>query len=529
MKIYLYIVATVMLYSCAQIVPLTGGDRDKYAPKVIQEKSTPKQGQINYTNSEMTLVFDEYIVLKNPINTVTITPQPIVPPTITAKNKKLKLVFNEPLLPNTTYSVSFNGAITDLAEGNDSLFQYVFSTGSFIDSLQFSGTIVNSYTNKPETGVLVGLYPSNDSINTDSIPFKTKPTYITQSSENGDFSIKYIKTGSYKALAFTDINRDLLFNPETEKIGFLDSLYCCFDSISADNKFRLYAPLTEKEGLKSVALEYPGKLTVLFKNSNPEDYSITYNTPLALEKTNRQDSLIYWLTQPYRRNTFFEFKQNSNTDTLRPIYKNIPKNQEILPLTATNNLHEGKLLPFDTLALTFNEPIKIIDRTLIKAFSIDSTVIPVDIFIKNLKTLQILPLADSALYYEIDSSAILSTLTLSSNKNLSGRFLKHADNYYGKLMVQMEVDSSSTYILELLDLKGIVMRTRSFTSATNLLTFENILPGSYQLRLIIDNDTNGEWSTGELFKKQAEQVYHYEKPVKVRSNWDMEIKWITNN
>ncbi|MFK8045710.1 MAG: Ig-like domain-containing protein [Crocinitomicaceae bacterium] len=529
MKIYLYTVITLLLHSCAQIVPLTGGERDISAPKIIKEKSTPKQGQLNYSQPEMTLVFDEYIVLKNPINTITVTPQPKVPPTITAKNKKLKLVFNEPLLANTTYSVSFNGAITDLSEGNDSLFQYVFSTGSFIDSLEFSGKIVNAFTNKPESGILVGLYPVNDSIDVDSIPFKVKPTYITQSSESGDYMIKYIKTGSYNAFAFTDNNRDLLFNPPTEKIGFIDSLYCCFDTVSANHKIRLFNPLSEEQGLKSVTLEYPGKLTLVFKESDPKNFSISHFSPLLAEKTETNDSIIYWLTEPYNRNSFFEFRQNSSIDTLKPIYKNIPKNQDILPLTVSNNLHEGKLLPFDTLALTFNEPIKIIDETLIKAYNLDSNLIPVKVFIKNLRTLQVLPESDSALYYNIDSSAILSTLTFSSNTNLSGNFLKHAENYYGKLLVQLEVDSASSYVLELLDLSGVLIRKVSFTNESSVLTFENIIPGSYQLRLINDFDSNGIWSTGELYKKQPEKVYYYQKPIKVRSNWDMEIEWITNN
>ena len=41
----------IFLAGCAQIIPLTGGDKDLSAPTIMSEKSTPQQGQLNYSSS----------------------------------------------------------------------------------------------------------------------------------------------------------------------------------------------------------------------------------------------------------------------------------------------------------------------------------------------------------------------------------------------------------------------------------------------------------------------------------------------
>ena len=46
--------------------------------------------------------------------------------------------------------------------------------------------------------------------------------YFTSSNEAGEYSIEYIKTGTYKILAFEDDNGNLLLDPETEQHGFLE-------------------------------------------------------------------------------------------------------------------------------------------------------------------------------------------------------------------------------------------------------------------------------------------------------------------
>ncbi len=519
---------SIILVSCAQVGgTLTGGEKDVSAPRINAEKSIPRQGQLNYTEPKMILVFDEFIVLKNPTNTISITPQPKIQPTITSKNKKFELVFNEPLLPNTTYSISFNGAITDFNEGNDSVFQYVFSTGSFIDSLSFSGKVTNSFTNSPEENILVGLYPIYKDSLLDSLIYKKKPTYITQTNKAGQFQINYIKTGNYKAYAFSDIDRNLLYNPNTESIAFLDSFNCCFKTRSDSNLFKLFEPVRTDVGIKSISLIYPGQLSIIFKEKKPSQFKIKHESGLTQESTERADSLIYWLNKPYNRTSFFVAEHNGKIDTLRPIMKNLPKKGTPIPLTITNNFHENKLLPNDTLSFTFSEPIQINDKGLIKVIDQDSNLIPFSSLLKGARTLQIIPDTDTVMSVIIDSAAVKSVLTSSVNNLTSVNYNRHPDKYYGLLIVDVKADSTSDYVVELLNMQNKLVEKQVLRSNITSLKFKNLLPGNYQLRLINDKDRNGLWSTGDLSSgRQPETIFYYTSPIKIRSNWDLDIEWV---
>lgn len=530
MKLFIPFLIISILVSCAQINTLTGGAKDNTAPKINVEKSIPKQGQLNYTSPKMTLVFDEFIVLKNPTNTISITPQPVIPPTITSKNKKLEIIFNDPLLTNTTYSITFNGAITDLNEGNDSLFQYVFSTGPYIDSLQFKGMVTHAFTNKVSESILIGLYPISNTISADSLPYKTKPTYIGQTNKKGQFHLNYIKEGNYLPYAFTDIDNNLLFNPASEQIGFLTAPNCCLTPLSDSNNFKLFDPIKNNTGLKSISLTYPGQVTLIFKEKQPADFKLNYSISLIQELTERSDSLIYWLSKPYKNQTEFVLSQGESMDTLRAIMNNIPKKTEAKPLSNKNNYHDNKLLPDDTLTYIFNQPIKINDKSLITLMDKDSNILNYTFIIKNLRTLQLITNYDSLKYISIDSAAIRATLTDNVNNEINMLFEKHPAKYYGQLLLDLKADSSKNYIIQLLDMTGKIISEQLLYTSIAVTTFSNLLPGNYQIRLIEDRDNNTRWSTGDVSKQlQPEPVFYYTSTIKIRSNWDLDLEWILQN
>ena len=59
------------------------------------------------------------------------------------------------------------------------------------------------------------------------------------------------------------------------------------------------------------------------------------------------------------------------------------------------------------------------------------------------------------------------------------------------------------------------------------MTFLDIIPGDYQLRLIFDVDNNGEWTPGVLNEvKIPEEVIYYLETIKIKSKWEKEIDWI---
>ena len=75
--------------------------------------------------------------------------------------------------------------------------------------------------------------------------------------------------------------------------------------------------------------------------------------------------------------------------------------------------------------------------------------------------------------------------------------------------------------IQLLNDKDEVVRELSATKEG--ATFKNLTPTTYYLRLYIDYNGDGKWTTGDWMKKrQPEPVYYFPSKLKLRANWDFE-------
>ena len=75
-------------------------------------------------------------------------------PDFRIKGKELVIDFNDSLRSNTTYTINISAAVKDITENNvlpD--FQYVFSTGDYIDSFYFTGRVVDAEKGELAEGV----------------------------------------------------------------------------------------------------------------------------------------------------------------------------------------------------------------------------------------------------------------------------------------------------------------------------------------------------------------------------------------
>ena len=93
---------TLLLLSCAQIVPLTGGEEDVDAPKEL--KCSPINGTTNFNAPTVVIEFDEFIKLTNLTSQLIVSPPMEIAPEISVKGKKLMLKIKSKLAPATTYS-----------------------------------------------------------------------------------------------------------------------------------------------------------------------------------------------------------------------------------------------------------------------------------------------------------------------------------------------------------------------------------------------------------------------------------------
>ena len=201
-NIFILTVFSVLFISCAKRGAITGGPKDTIAPVIV--KSNPKNYETNFTGKTIKIDFSEYIKVKDINKQLIISPPMEKTPTIVPQgsaSKFISITLNEDLKPNTTYSFNFGQSITDYNEGIPySQFKYVFSTGSFVDSLTISGNIKDAFESKTDDFVTVMLYDAA-SYN-DSLVYKKKPIYITNTLEKStNFKIENKKASGYYIVA----------------------------------------------------------------------------------------------------------------------------------------------------------------------------------------------------------------------------------------------------------------------------------------------------------------------------------------
>ena len=207
--------------SCANTTQApSGGKKDTIPPYIIDIKPLPGVVGVPLTGASFIFTFSEYVTIKTPTNIFLSPPQKRTPKS-RLRGRSLIVSFEEPLQPNTTYTLSFTDAIADANEGNMFAgYTYVFSTGEQIDTMMMTGTVVNCNTLAPVKGATVVLYKDHR----DSAIYQGPPYAATKTDDWGFFVLPYIQDTLYRLYAIKDANNDNLYDSESEQVAFIDSL-----------------------------------------------------------------------------------------------------------------------------------------------------------------------------------------------------------------------------------------------------------------------------------------------------------------
>lgn len=199
-----YICLSLLLSSCATVVSPSGGDKDFLPPEIIH--TYPKNQSINFKENKIFISFNEYVQIKNK-SQINFFPEIEPRPSIKVKGKTIIIDLQASLKLNTTYSLNFNNSIVDINESNALRnFQYVFSTGSFIDTCKLNGFVFDLKSNSKIVESKVGLFKNKLTLDFDSLIRHSSPDYFVLSDENGKYSFSNLQTGNYILYAFKDFN-----------------------------------------------------------------------------------------------------------------------------------------------------------------------------------------------------------------------------------------------------------------------------------------------------------------------------------
>lgn len=517
----------LLLTNCAKRGTITGGDKDTIAPKIVS--SYPENFSTNFKGNEIKINFDELIKVKNINKQLIISPpmkkQPVIIPQGSA-SKFISIKILDTLQDNTTYSFNFGQSITDNNEGNPySQFKYVFSTGSYVDSLTVVGKVKDAFYQKPDNFVSIMLYDAKTF--TDSTVYKETPLYVTNTLDSLKvFSLENLKEGTYKMVAMKDKSSNNIYNPSIDKIGFLDYTITLptsdmFELELFEEKKPFKADKPTQESNNKLFLGYEGD----FKNSKITASYDNKEVPIRITKfpeknkdsvqifypNIKMDSLQISITNGLYSKTFTsKLKDLKESDTLK-IEK---KSGSILPFrdafvikskTPIVSIDESKitLRNKDSVAIKFTSKHIEFDEEIVFDFKKDE---------EEKYTIELLPGAIKD-FYDTENDSLKYNF---STKQLSD---------YGNLKVNLSNVKRFPFIIELLDKNEVLYKATS-TKETSIY-FETIEPKLYTLRIIFDDNANNEWDTGDyLAKKQAEEIIYFPKLIDVRANWDVEQDFI---
>ncbi len=122
---------------------------------------------------------------------------------------------------------------------------------------------------------------------------------------------------------------------------------------------------------------------------------------------------------------------------------------------------------------------------------------------------------------EVDSTMLLDTTNIPADSVIVKDSTEQQKPLYGNLLIKSASDTPA--IFQLLQNEKIVSEFVFNQTAYHLTA---ITPGNYQLKYILDSNSDGKWNTGNWKEKiQPEKVVNYPNEITIRSNWDLELEW----
>ena len=510
----------ILLQNCAQVAQPPGGKKDTIAPKLVV--SVPKIRQLNYAGQSVTLTFDEYVSSENLQQKVTITPQDSNTFIVKSLPTGVRLNFDKPLQPNTTYTIDFADGIKDITERNiakDS--KVVFSTGPMLDSLYLTGTIVDDESRVPLLGFVVGLFAA-----TDTLPINRKrPQYFARTDSNGNYRIENVKAGPFRVYGFDDTDLNLVNNTAGERVAFRDSVLKLTRNFTDQNlvAFRGYGKprITRRERTdETLGLELSsGVLNYRLRFTKPGDTLVSFlESPKMIRlyrPANRAagDTINVTIAAEDSVGTVTELKERIYFSPLKTRAKNrTPLLVQITPAPGEpidNNLE---------FTLAFNKPILRHSTNLIN-IGPDSTkpfqLTPAELTWSNNFARLVIKrpttrsrsggaVPDSVLF-RLQKGAFISVQGDTLARYLTKYTIADEDSY--GLIAGRVSRPDTKFIVELLDKDYKVVRT---AYGTPNYSFGRLRPGQYRVRLILDANGNRRRDIGNVQKGLQPEtiIYH---------------------
>ena len=516
------------LINCAKRGTPTGGPKDETPPEIVSTK--PDNYSVNFGDKEITLTFNEYITLKDAQKQLVVSPPLKYPPEVSPQggaSKRINIKLLDTLRDNTTYVLNFGQSIVDHNEGNTyPFYRYVFSTGNYIDSLELGGTVSDATQKEPDNFISVMLYEL-DSAYTDSLVYKTLPTYITNTLDSSvAFNLTNLKKGKYRLVALKDEGSDNLFTPKTDKIGFIaDPIVIPSDTtyhitlFKEEPEFRIGRPVMLNKNKIAFGFEGdPSGMEIELLSDTPASYRY------ATVRDKETDSINYYFTPVEADSLIFRVAKEAVVDTFTVRMRDLYNDSLVITEAPQRSLQLS-----DTFRISSNIPLRSYDRENIKILDRDSTSVDFDLRLKEIENelLFIWEKQPGNTYHISMMPGAVTDFFDNQNDSLQYSLSTKELGQLGTIRVRLQNVDAFPVILELTDQQNNVKQSMFIERTALNYNFPNIDPGTYYIRVIHDTNGNGKWDTGNfLQQRQPEKISYYPDPIELRANWEIEQTFI---
>ena len=553
------ILASLMFsHSCANTTtPPTGGPKDTIPPVIT--KIFPELNQVNVPTkkTKLEIVFDEYVKVKDP-KSLFLSPPLEKSPKFKIKGKGVVVYFESDLDSNKTYTLDLTNAIADNNEGNMYPgFTLVFSTGNVIDTMMVTGLVQDCNSLKPLKGATVMLYKDH----ADSALFLKRPDAAVKTDEWGFFCLRNIQDTIYRMYAVIDENNNNKYDPESEKVAFIDTLVrpvtVVVDSLPELQKYDMKDTLNclarKTEFELNVFKEKPSKQMIVNKERVGDRTAyITFMAPyaqidsiwvrgVAPENLITQfnivrDSLEIWVNDPKPQpDTMFLNVRYMKTDTLGMLNPFTEEIKLLKPKKTTGKTSSRDIKKEDTLAVfTLEAKPETVEQY---GFVMEFKYPLVESAFDSLVFKSINPRQQESIgkYTVVQDSLNLRKYTVTPSEKLQPgyeyflkvphRKFKDINGFYNdstEVKVSLPKDDKlstmflvltnvkNKYIVDLLNEKRDKVLRSYIVDSDQTLTFPYLKASKYSIRITEDLNRNGIVDTGILLeKKQPEKVRFY--------------------
>lgn len=327
----------------------SGGPKDTIPPVIVATVPADVSTNFPTEKGKVLLTFNEYVQLKNQANEIVVSPPSKKKPQTRIKGKSIQLSFKDTLKKNQTYTIYFGSSISDVNENNEfPNYSFTFSTGSTVDSMLISGTVMDYKTLFPIKGATVLLYTNPK----DSSVMKELPVAVAKTDVWGYFCVRGLKKQPYSIYAIEDKNFNYLYDKGAEAGGFVDSTvtpsvvakpglpqieqYDMKDTLNCLSRpcevdIYVFTETSDVQYLKSSGRINERECYLTFNTNNVQidTFQIKgiYNDRIIKQWNEREDSLSFWINDQRKLADTLSLRINyMRTDTTGKL---VPKGETI--------------------------------------------------------------------------------------------------------------------------------------------------------------------------------------------------------